>query len=34
MIRSAGRSVTITVGLLWLLNAQDGRTVLCYEVRQ
>ena len=32
MIRTAGRSVTITDGLLWLLNAQDGSPALSYEV--
>ncbi len=34
MIRTPGRATTVTVGLLWLLNATDGRTVLCYEVNR
>jgi len=34
MIRTPGVAVTVTDGLLWLLNAQDSTPVLSYEVNR
>lgn len=31
MIRTPNVAVTVTDGLLWLLNSQDGTPVLSYE---
>ncbi len=34
MIRTPDVAVTVTDGLLWLLNAADGTPVLSYEVNR
>ena len=34
MIRTPDIAVTVTDGLLWLLNAVDGTPVLSYEVNR